>query len=66
MLIGYLVGVLGLLLIRSELFLPREWFGVVTLVIGGLLGWSLVWFDRLPIFIFFILKLRYLNMCSIK
>ena len=47
MLIGYLVGVLGLLLIRSELFLPREWFGVVTLVIGGLLGWSLVWFDKI-------------------
>jgi len=43
---GYLLGVLVSLLLGRRLVLPGDWLEVVGLVVGGILGWWLVWLDR--------------------
>ncbi len=43
---GYLLGVMVSLFLGRGLVLPRDWLEVVGLLVGGVLGWWLAWFDR--------------------
>src|SRR3989344_8518541 len=42
---GFLLGVAVLAVVNQSLSLPREWLQLVWLILGGILGWWLVWLD---------------------
>jgi len=44
---GYLLGILATILLRRGLIFPRDWLEMVGLLVGGWLGWVIVWFDKI-------------------
>jgi len=44
---GYLLGVLATLVLRGNLVFFKNWLEMVGLGLGGILGWEIVWFDKI-------------------
>jgi len=44
---GYLLGILMTMLLRGGLIFPKDWLEMAGLIVGGVLGWVLVWFDKI-------------------
>ena len=42
---GFLLGIAVLSVVNQSLVLPAQWLRLVWLILGGILGWWLVWLD---------------------